>query len=35
MSNKTPLHFAARGGFFDAFKFLVECGADLEAKDTW
>ena len=32
---RTPLHFAALEGEFNATKFLVEYGADIDMKDRW
>ena len=32
--NRTPLHFAAGGGYYDIAKMLLESGANVDAKDS-
>ena len=34
-ANTTPLHLASRRGFIDLVEFLVEQGADLNARGAW
>ena len=34
LNDQTPLHLAAEGGFLEAIQILIECNADIEARDN-